>query len=233
MRVRARVSIRRGRPKVFRIKMDLPFLKEAKARQSKVKQLPVKAVRQQTFLSRNRQVISQRPTGTAETMRADDPNVQFTGQYRLVSADDLTTSDGVGYPQQYQPRNRNRAVMRAQVANMANNLNPSAVVDATGNVNLGAPVIDESGVVLNGNGRTMAIRQAYQRNGQSAQAYKQYLKAHADAFGMTPDTIDSIENPVLVRQVGGDAPITDIIHSTAGGADMSAGEQAKKRRRKN
>ena len=49
MRVRARVSIRRGRPKVFRIKMDLPFLKEAKARQSKVKQLPVKAVRQQTF----------------------------------------------------------------------------------------------------------------------------------------------------------------------------------------
>lgn len=179
------------------------------------------------ILSRNRQVISQRPTGTAETMRADDPMVQFTGQYRLVSADDLITSDGVGYPQQYQPRNRNRAVMRAQVANMANNLNPSAVVDATGNVNLGAPVIDESGVVLNGNGRTMAIRQAYQRNGQSAQAYKQYLKAHADAFGMTPDMIDSIENPVLVRQVGGDAPITDIIHSTAGGADMSAGEQAK------
>ncbi len=179
------------------------------------------------ILSRNRQVINQRPTGTAETMRADNPNVQFTGQYRLVSADDLITSDGVGYPQQYQPRNRNRAVMRAQVANMANNLNPSAVVDATGNVNLGAPVIDESGVVLNGNGRTMAIRQAYQRNGQSAQAYKQYLKAHADAFGMTPDMIDSIENPVLVRQVGGDAPITDIIHSTAGGADMSAGEQAK------
>ena len=179
------------------------------------------------ILSRNRQVISQRPTGTAETMRADDPKVQFTGQYRLVSADDLITSDGVGYPQQYQPRNRNRAVMRAQVANMANNLNPSAVVDATGNVNLGSPVIDESGVVLNGNGRTMAIRQAYQRNGQSAQAYKQYLKAHADAFGMTPDMIDSIENPVLVRQVGGDAPITDIIHSTAGGADMSAGEQAK------
>lgn len=179
------------------------------------------------ILSRNRQAISQRPTGITETMRADDPNVQFTGQYRLVSADDLTTSDSAGYPQQYQPRNRNRAAMRAQVANMANNLNPSAVVDATGNVNLGAPVIDESGVVLNGNGRTMAIRQAYQRNGQSAQAYKQYLKAHADAFGMTPDMIDSIENPVLVRQVGGDAPITDIIHSTAGGADMSAGEQAK------
>lgn len=179
------------------------------------------------ILSRNRQAISQRPTGITETMRADDPNVQFTGQYRLVSADDLTTSDSAGYPQQYQPRNRNRAAMRAQVANMANNLNPSAVVDATGNVNLGAPVIDESGVVLNGNGRTMAIRQAYQRNGQSAQAYKQYLKAHADAFGMMPDMIDSIENPVLVRQVGGDAPITDIIHSTAGGADMSAGEQAK------
>lgn len=179
------------------------------------------------LLNRNRQAISQRPTGITETMRADDPNVQFTGQYRLVSADDLTTSDSAGYPQQYQPRNRNRAAMRAQVANMANNLNPSAVVDATGNVNLGAPVIDESGVVLNGNGRTMAIRQAYQRNGQSAQAYKQYLKAHADAFGMTPDMIDSIENPVLVRQVGGDAPITDIIHSTAGGADMSAGEQAK------
>lgn len=179
------------------------------------------------LLSQNRQTISQRPSGTTETMRADDPNVQFTGQYRLVSADELTTSDSAGYPQQYQPRNRNRAAMRAQVANMANNLNPSAVVDATGNVNLGAPVIDESGVVLNGNGRTMAIRQAYQRNERSAQNYKQYLKAHADAFGMTPDMIDSIENPVLVRQVGSDAPITDIIHSTAGGADMSAGEQAK------
>lgn len=166
-------------------------------------------------------------TGITENVRTDNAKQNIPAQYKLVSADDLISSDMPAYPQQYQPRNRNRLGMVAQVEDMSNQLNPSAVVDPTGNVNMGSPVINSKGVVLNGNGRTMAIRKAYNKGNQSAQAYKQYLKDNAEKLGIDPAAVDKIKNPMIVRQVSDDAPIEDIIHSTAGGSRMSASEQAK------
>lgn len=55
----------------------------------------------------------------------------------------------------------------------------------------GAPIVSAEGVVESGNGRTMAIRKAYETG--KGEAYKQWLNEQGyDVSGM--------KNPVLVRE---------------------------------
>lgn len=186
-----------------------------------------------TALNAHQQRIAKAPAGKTETILSDDVKTEYPAQYKIVSVDDITPSNNTDgsvntfYPQQYQPRDRTRAGMRKQVEDMANNLNPSAL-GASNNANMGAPVINSQGVVLNGNGRTMALKSVYKGKPKQIKAYKYFLKQNANSLGIDPATIDSVKNPVLVRQVADDAPVQDIINSKAGGSQMSAGETAKK-----
>lgn len=208
----------------------------AKESTGKLNQNIVDAVQQHiiaTALNAHQQRIAKAPAGKTETILSDDVKTEYPAQYKIVSADDITPSNNTDgsvnafYPQQYQPRDRTRAGMRKQVENMANKLNPSAL-GASSNANMGAPVINSQGVVLNGNGRTMALKSVYKGKPKQIKAYKDFLKQNAKSLGIDPATIDSIKNPVLVRQVADDAPVQDIINSKAGGSQMSAGETAKK-----
>lgn len=208
----------------------------AKESAGKLNQNIVDAVQQHiiaTALNAHQQRIAKEPAGKTETILSDDVKTEYPAQYKIVSADDITPSNNTDgsvnafYPQQYQPRDRTRAGMRKQVENMANKLNPSAL-GASSNANMGAPVINSQGVVLNGNGRTMALKSVYKGKPKQIKAYKDFLKQNAKSLGIDPATIDSIKNPVLVRQVADDAPVQDIINSKAGGSQMSAGETAKK-----
>lgn len=208
----------------------------AKESAGKLNQNIVDAVQQHiiaTALNAHQQRIAKAPAGKTETILSDDVKTEYPAQYKIVSADDITPSNNTDgsvnafYPQQYQPRDRTRAGMRKQVEDMANKLNPSAL-GASSNANMGAPVINSQGVVLNGNGRTMAIKSVYKGKPKQIKAYKDFLKQNAKSLGIDPATIDSIKNPVLVRQVADDAPVQDIINSKAGGSQMSAGETAKK-----
>ena len=208
----------------------------AKESAGKLNQNIVDAVQQHiiaTALNAHQQRIAKAPTGKTETILSDDVKTEYPAQYKIVSADDITPSNNTDgsvnafYPQQYQPRDRTRAGMRKQVEDMANKLNPSAL-GASSNANMGAPVINSQGVVLNGNGRTMALKSVYKGKPKQIKAYKDFLKQNAKSLGIDPATIDSIKNPVLVRQVADDAPVQDIINSKAGGSQMSAGETAKK-----
>jgi len=208
----------------------------AKESAGKLNQNIVDAVQQHiiaTALNAHQQRIAKAPAGKAETILSDDVKTEYPAQYKIVSADDITPSNNTDgsvnafYPQQYQPRDRTRAGMRKQVEDMANKLNPSAL-GASSNANMGAPVINSQGVVLNGNGRTMALKSVYKGKPKQIKAYKDFLKQNAKSLGIDPATIDSIKNPVLVRQVADDAPVQDIINSKAGGSQMSAGETAKK-----
>ena len=186
-----------------------------------------------TALNAHQQRIAKAPAGKTETILSDDVKTEYPAQYKIVSADDITPSNNTDgsvnafYPQQYQPRDRTRAGMRKQVEDMPNKLNPSAL-GASSNANMGAPVINSQGVVLNGNGRTMDLKSVYKGKPKQIKAYKDFLKQNAKSLGIDPATIDSIKNPVLVRQVADDAPVQDIINSKAGGSQMSAGETAKK-----
>lgn len=186
-----------------------------------------------TALNAHQQRIAKAPAGKTETILSDDVKTEYPAQYKIVSVDDITPSNNTDgsvntfYPQQYQPRDRTRAGMRKQVEDMANNLNPSAL-GTSSNANMGAPVINSQGVVLNGNGRTMALKSVYKGKPKQIKAYKDFLKQNAKSLGIDPATIDGVKNPVLVRQVADDAPVQDIINSKAGGSQMSAGETAKK-----
>ena len=133
------------------------------------------------------------------------------------------------YPAEFQPRNRQNAAMALQIARMAVTLDPNEVA-ASVYLNQGAPIIRRDGVVLNGNGRSMAIARAYSVNAKSAANYKAFLVDNASTFGIDADIVRSIDNPVLVREIQGSidaATLNDIVHSTLGGAELNPFEQAK------
>ena len=99
-------------------------------------------------------------------------------RYRLFDTDNLTTShtfDGHSaqvndaYPAELQPRDRGRSAMVTQINDMAAHLSPADLADSR-NLNQGAPIVRRDGVVLNGNGRTMAIMAAQNRNNQAAKS---------------------------------------------------------------
>lgn len=178
-------------------------------------------------------------TGKTVEITTDD-GTPIKAKYRVVMRRDLIPSHtftGSGfsinakYPKELQPRDRGRVTMGLQVTKMANALRPADLA-ASRNLNQGAPVIRPDGVVLNGNGRTLALSYAYQKGNPSIRAYKKYLAEHAEEFGYTKKDMERLVKgngePILVRVVDAEDAKTvgDIIHSTAGGARMGAEEQA-------
>ena len=128
-------------------------------------------------------------------------NEKIDLQFKVVSIDDLITSNDVdgsintNYPQELQPRDRSRAASQNQIQRMAAELNPARLAGST-SVSDGAPIVGPDNVVESGNGRTLAIKLAYE-NG-NATGYRDYIIANAEKFGIDPDAIPS--KPVLVRE---------------------------------
>ena len=178
--------------------------------------------------------LSAYPRGK-ETEVYTDSGKSIPVQYRVVSADDLIASHDAsaleinpGYPSALQPRDRERVVMRQQVERMSNTLRPEELGEGR-NLNQGAPLIRSDGVVLNGNGRTIAIARAQARNKERAAAYRDYLMENAETFGLSREAVERVDKPVLVREVQGDISadtMNDIIGSTTGGSRMGASENA-------
>ena len=178
--------------------------------------------------------LSAYPRGK-ETEVYTDSGKSIPVQYRVVSADDLIASHDAnaleinpGYPSALQPRDRERVVMRQQVERMSNTLRPEELGEGR-NLNQGAPLIRSDGVVLNGNGRTIAIARAQARNRERAAAYRNYLMENAETFGLSREAVERVDNPVLVREVQGDISadtMNDIIGSMTGGSRMGASENA-------
>ena len=146
---------------------------------------------------------------------------------KITASNNLDGSVNKDYPSELQPRNRQRVGNLTQVAEIAGKLRPADLAENR-MLNHGAPLIREDGVVLNGNGRIMAIRTAV-KNGTD-HGYKQYLIDHAEELGLNPDNIEHMENPVLVKVMDDELTADDvkaITTDTFGGQRMSASEQAK------
>lgn len=171
-----------------------------------------------------------------ETTVTTDSGKTIRVRYRLVPTARVITSHNAetmaankAYPQELQPRDRQRVSMMEQVTTMANELRP-ADLGAGRNLNQGAPIIRKDGVVLNGNGRAMAIQKARAVKGKSAIAYNKYVAEHAQDFGFGRNYVMGLKKYMLVREVVDDIDadtMQDIIGSTAGGSRMGASEQAK------
>ncbi|MBQ7220821.1 MAG: hypothetical protein IJS28_07570 [Synergistaceae bacterium] len=143
----------------------------------------------------------ERNTNTARirTMRGTEADIR----YRVVDADDLITSTNErgapnsNYPQELQPRQRDREASFQQIERIANDIDPELLAESRLASN-GAPVIGSDMVVESGNGRVMALRQAY-RTGK-AEGYRNWLNESAGRFGLTARDFAGIANPVLVRE---------------------------------
>lgn len=120
----------------------------------------------------------------------------------LVEADKLIVSHSAGgqenpnYPQELQPRDRSRDTSQAQIQRIANNLNPEDL-GRNGRADSGAPIVGDDLVVESGNGRTIAIKLAYELG--KADEYKEFLRNEADYFGFSAEQVDKFKEPVLVR----------------------------------
>ena len=168
-----------------------------------------------------------------------DSGEEIPVRYRLVEALSLVTSNSAkdfsknpAYPKSLQPRDRERANMQQQIREMASRLRPEDLA-ASRSVNLGAPVVRADGVVLNGNGRAIAITRALLGNtfrDSTGKGYRAFLVEHAEDFGFKPETVQRMKAPMLVREVTGGLnaeQVKAVTTSTAGGSRLGASEQAK------
>lgn len=188
------------------------------------------------YLAKKQKLMERVPAGRTVKVHASTNDAGFDATYKIVPAGDITASHDMNYavndlyPAEYQPRDRNRPQMRGQVEKMTKGMKPELLAESQF-VNEGAPVINNSGVVLNGNGRVMAVQKAYKgltdAHKKSAKAYKDYLISIAPSLGIAPEKVQSVDHPVLVRQAADDADTNAIINSTEGGAKLGGAEQAK------
>jgi hypothetical protein len=141
------------------------------------------------------------PTGRANPVKTAK-GTKIGTQFAVVEVEKLITShDSAGnenpaFPQELQPRDRSRDASRAWVAKVANSLDNDSL-GRTSRADSGAPIVGRDGIVESGNGRTMAIRMAYDQG--TADEYRQFLIDEADYFGIDPDQVEGMERPVLVR----------------------------------
>lgn len=145
-------------------------------------------------------------------------------QYEVVDASTLAPTQ---QKDENQFRDRDRASSQAQINNIARNLDPRKLA-ASPTMDIGAPLLALDGkTIIAGNGRSMAIQQAYQEGG--ADGYRQFLQDNSAHFGIDPAQLSEMENPVLVRRLTSPVDIAQVaINSNEqGGMRMSDLEQAK------
>lgn len=145
-------------------------------------------------------------------------------QYEVVDASTLTPTQ---QKDENQFRDRDRASSLAQINNIARNLDPRKLA-ASPTMDVGAPLLALDGkTIIAGNGRSMAIQQAYQEGG--ADGYRQFLQDNSAHFGIDSAQLNEMENPVLVRRLTSPVDIAQVaINSNEqGGMRMSDLEQAK------
>lgn len=175
------------------------------------------------YLAKKQKLMERVPAGKTVKVHASTNDTGFDATYKIVPAGDITASHDMNYavndlyPAEYQPRDRNRPQMRGQVEKMTKGMKPELLAESQF-VNEGAPIVNNSGVVLNGNGRVMAVQKAYKgltdAHKKSAKAYKDYLVSIAPSLGIAPEKAQSMDHPVLVRQAADDADTSAIINST-------------------
>ena len=157
--------------------------------------------------------------GNSSTIRANGQEHGVTFEVREAASLTPTTEAGTAN----QARNRaSNAQSAAQVANIAANLDPVTLTADTHEMDTGMPTLARDGqTIIAGNGRTMAVQQAYAQHPERAQAYRQHLIDNAAAYGLDPAAIAQMQNPVLVRRFTGDVDVQQMATASNAGTGMS------------
>ena len=126
-----------------------------------------------------------------ETAMLTNDGTEIKARYAVVSADELITSHNTdmsvnpNYPQELQPRQRERAASIVEVDKMSKNIQPELLGENI-KISDGAPIVGDDGIVESGNGRVIALKKMYE-SGNDAK-YREWLEANKDKFGITGGT---------------------------------------------
>ncbi|MDR1685192.1 MAG: PLxRFG domain-containing protein [Desulfovibrio sp.] len=129
--------------------------------------------------------------------------------YDVVEADEVQASHlpsrgfekNAKYAFENERRYHAEPASRAKVLEAAAQLDPDRLMEAP-DANQGAPIVDQDGNVLGGNGRAMSIQRAYETpNSLSAQTYRNAVIANAGRLGLDPTSAQGMNKPILIRRV--------------------------------
>lgn len=135
------------------------------------------------------------------------PTRKMEGTYRLVEAKDLVPShnartfeENASYPKGVQERDyRGSKEAQSRVIQQAQNYDPAYTVNTNPDAVNGPPIITPDGTVLGGNSRAMSTQRLYADG--KGDAYREVLKRDAATYGLKPEQVASMKEPVLVRQI--------------------------------
>ncbi len=140
------------------------------------------------------------------TATGPDPTVEYRFAIRVVDLFSLIPShtDAMApnpdYPAELQPRIRDRASSRQQIAQIAANLKPEAILVDSGTLDRGMPIVGPDLVVESGNGRVLALRKAKTDHPDNYKAYVGILRlAVKEKYPELLAAASEIESPALVR----------------------------------
>ncbi|WP_031485682.1 LPD38 domain-containing protein [Maridesulfovibrio frigidus] len=129
-------------------------------------------------------------------------------RYEVRELEDVVPSHDVhknfirhpSYPKEAQERPyHSDAAEQQKVKKHASPLKPRHFINDNPTAASGPPIITSDGITLGGNSRIMSLALAYdQDNGQSTK-YKNTLRRKAKQFGLKPEELKTMKNPVLVR----------------------------------
>ena len=147
-----------------------------------------------------------------QALHGKDVSVKFSddvlvgGRAAAIDANQLQPShiQGVRNPLHFideaQPKERNDEASLLSSRKIAGNIRPEEITSSV-TAYTGAPTVNARGEVIQGNNRSDALRQMWAAHSEQAETYKQYLKDHADEFGLQAEDIDGMKHPVLVNMV--------------------------------
>ena len=149
-----------------------------------------------------RQEPKDAPTGKSGKVQFSD-GIDADFEYVLMEAGDIQPSHNNGrrnplhFIPEAQPKARTdkESKLAAQRIAEAPDLGK---VSASPNAYSGAPIVNERGEVVQGNNRASGLKEHYSQGGEQ---YKQDLAERAAEFGLTPEQVQGMKAPVLVRRI--------------------------------
>ena len=143
--------------------------------------------------------------GKEVKIKFNDSNIP-TGHVAIIDASLLQPShiNGQRNPKHFideaQPKERKGDDSTIAASRIASNIRPEEITSSV-TAYTGAPTVNTRGEVIQGNNRSTALREMWSNYPEQAAIYRQYLIDNAEEFGMNPQDIAAIQNPVLVNML--------------------------------
>ncbi len=157
-----------------------------------------------------------------------DHEQKYGMTFKVVSLDDLIASDNIqganlipnpNFPQAVQ--NRITATGTGELSNRmswvidtAGKLAPDELLYDSRSAQIGSPIVGSENVVASGNGRVAVLQYARENFPDKWQEYQSELPKNAAEWGIKPEDIANIKDPVLVRELDPDIDLVEFANDT-------------------